>query len=80
VRIVVDLNRCSGYAQGAFSAPDVSRLNGQKALVYDPCPDDVERQWILRAAAACPVQAIIVDREEGLSATSRIGRQQLPIE
>ena len=32
--------------------------------MYDPNPDDSQRQRVLRAAASCPVQAIIVDRLE----------------
>lgn len=62
MRLVVDLNRCLGYAQCVFLAPDVFRLNGQEALMYDPNPDDAKRLRVLRAAAACPVQAIVVDR------------------
>jgi ferredoxin len=62
MRLVVDLNRCLGYAQCVFLAPDVFRLNGEEALMYDPNPDDAKRLRILRAAAACPVQAIVVDR------------------
>src|SRR5215469_5348374 len=62
MRIVVDLNRCLGYAQCVFLAPDVFRLNGEEALMYDPNPDDTKRLRVLRAAAACPVQAIVVDR------------------
>ena len=31
-------------------------------LLYDPNPDDARRLRVLRAAAACPVQAIVVDR------------------
>ena len=30
--------------------------------MYDPNPDDAKRLLVLRAAAACPVQAIVVDR------------------
>jgi ferredoxin len=36
--------------------------------MYDPNPDDATRLKVLRAAAACPVQAILVehlgDKEE----------------
>ena len=65
MRIVVDLNRCLGYAQCVFLAPDVFQLNGEEALMYDPNPDDAKRLRVLRAAAACPVQAIEVDRLDG---------------
>jgi ferredoxin len=62
VRIVVDLNRCLGYAQCVPLAPGVLKLIGEEVLSYDPNPDDTQRLRVLRAAASCPVQAIIVDR------------------
>jgi ferredoxin len=62
MRIAVDLNRCQGYAQCVPLAPEVLQLHGEEALMYDPSPDDSLRQQVLRAAASCPVQAIIVDR------------------
>jgi ferredoxin len=65
MRIVVDLNRCLGYAHCVPLAPNVLKLSGEEALTYDPNPDDAERLRIARAAAACPVQAIIVDKLDG---------------
>jgi ferredoxin len=62
MRIVVDLNRCLGYAQCVPLAPDVLQLSGEEALMYDPNPDDAQRLRVLRAAASCPVQAIVVDQ------------------
>jgi ferredoxin len=62
MRIVVDLNRCQGYAQCCFLAPKVFKLAGEEALMYDPAPDEAQREQVLRAAAACPVQAILIDR------------------
>ena len=61
MRIVVDLNRCLGYAQCAFLAPDTFKLTGDEALTYESNPDDEHRTHVLRAAAACPVRAITVD-------------------
>jgi ferredoxin len=61
MRIVVDLAICQGYAQCCFLAPETFRFNGQEALMYVPEPDDGRRLEVLRAAAACPVQAIAVD-------------------
>jgi ferredoxin len=61
MRIVVDLNRCQGYGQCAFLAPGVFDLHGEEVLMYDPGPDETERLPVLRAAAACPVQAIRVE-------------------
>jgi ferredoxin len=66
MRLVVDLNRCQGFAQCVFLAPDVFELYGEEALRYDPNPDDGRRLRVLRAAAACPVQAILVEQlDEG---------------
>ena len=61
MRLVVDLNKCQGYAQCVPLAPEVLQLVGEEALVYDPNPDDPQRQRVLRAAASCPVQAIILE-------------------
>jgi len=62
MRLVVDLTRCQGYGQCAFLAPEVFRMRGHEALMDDPEPDEGQREGVLRAAAACPVQAIRVDR------------------
>lgn len=61
MRLVVDLNKCQGYAQCVPLAPEVFKLLGEEALAYDPNPDDSQRQRVLRAAASCPVQAIILE-------------------
>jgi len=76
MRLVVDLNRCEGYAQCAFLAPDVFTMHGEEALLYDAAPDDTLRDRVARAAAACPVQAIVVEPETSdISETSRIPAQ-----
>jgi NADPH-dependent 2,4-dienoyl-CoA reductase/sulfur reductase-like enzyme/ferredoxin len=61
MKIVVDLTRCQGYAQCAFAAPEVFTIRGDEALLYDPEPDDTQREKLVQAAAACPVQAILLD-------------------
>ncbi|MFE6170732.1 ferredoxin [Streptomyces sp. NPDC056464] len=61
MRIAVDLNRCQGYAQCAFLAPEVFAMHGEEALLYDPEVDETQREKLAQAAAACPVQAILVD-------------------
>ncbi|MGI8312123.1 ferredoxin [Saccharopolyspora hattusasensis] len=62
MRIVVDLDRCQAYAQCVFLAHETFRLSGAEALTYEPNPDDARRLQAQRAAAACPVQAIVMDR------------------
>jgi ferredoxin len=62
MRIVVDLNRCQSYGQCVFAAPTVFRLHGEEALEYDYEPDEALRIQVERAAAACPVQAISIER------------------
>ena len=64
MRLVVDLNKCQGYAQCVPLAPQVLKLLGEEALAYDPNPDESQRQQVLRAAASCPGQAIIVEVDQ----------------
>lgn len=63
MRVIVDLTRCQGYGQCAFLAPDSFMMNGEEALMYNTDPSDDQRERILQAAAACPVQALLVDRD-----------------
>jgi ferredoxin len=62
MRLIVDLNRCQGFAQCVFLAPDVFELHGEETLIYDLNPDDTQWLRVLRAAAACPVQAIVFEK------------------
>ena len=70
MRVVVDLTRCQGYAQCAFLAPDVFRMRGNEALMDDQEPGEAQRERVLRAAAACPVQALRVDRIDARDAAA----------
>jgi ferredoxin len=65
MKIVVDLNRCQGYAQCAFLAPSVFEIHGEEALLYTPLATAHEREGVRRAAASCPVQAILIEDETG---------------
>ncbi|MEU3466356.1 ferredoxin [Streptomyces sp. NPDC006687] len=65
MRLVVDLNRCQGYAQCAFLAPDVFAMHGEESLLYDPQPSDDQHDDVVRAAHACPVRAILLDAMNG---------------
>src|SRR5438876_10557920 len=60
LQVAVDLNRCQGYAQCCFLAPEVFELHGQEALWFDPAPEPAQRDRVRAAAAACPVQAISI--------------------
>ncbi|MEU6406596.1 ferredoxin [Streptomyces sp. NPDC046985] len=83
MRLVVDLNRCQGYAQCAFLAPEVFTMHGEEALVYNPRADDELKEKVARAVAACPVQAITADglddgpyrREHGAVSVSVAGQE-----
>ncbi|KUN88357.1 ferredoxin [Streptomyces bungoensis] len=75
MRLVVDLNKCQGYAQCAFLAPDVFALHGEEALLYDPRAAEEQRERLARAVAACPVQAITADGLDGAGgATAEAGQ------
>lgn len=68
MRIVVDLTRCQGYAQCVFLAPRVFELYGEEALRYTPAVPDDQVGRVRQAAAACPVQAILLGEEVGAGA------------
>ncbi|WP_308307271.1 ferredoxin [Streptomyces sp. ISL-10] len=57
----MDLNRCQGYAQCAFLAPEVFVMHGEEGLLYNPEADEAQREKLAQASAACPVQAILLD-------------------
>jgi ferredoxin len=63
MRIVVDLTRCQGYAQCVFLAPEVFELHGDETLSYDPAVPGDQLERVRQAAAACPVQAILLGEE-----------------
>ena len=67
-RLVVDLNRCQSYGQCVFAAPTVFRFHGMESLEYDYAPDASSWVEVRRAAAACPVQAILVEQLDGTGA------------
>jgi NADPH-dependent 2,4-dienoyl-CoA reductase/sulfur reductase-like enzyme/ferredoxin len=72
MKLVVDLTRCQGFGQCAFLAPDVFQMRGREALWNNPEPDDAQHERVLRAAAACPVQAIRVERIDATDAAASL--------
>ncbi|ANP56919.1 ferredoxin [Streptomyces griseochromogenes] len=75
MRLVVDLNKCQGYAQCAFLAPDVFAMHGEESLVYNPRAEAEQRERLARAVAACPVQAITADGLDGADERAASGRE-----
>ncbi|ARF59212.1 ferredoxin [Streptomyces gilvosporeus] len=63
MRTVVDLTRCQGYAQCVFLAPEVFQLHGEEGLLYAPAVPEDQVERVRQAAAACPVQAILLGEE-----------------
>ncbi|WP_329566794.1 ferredoxin [Streptomyces sp. NBC_01361] len=61
MRLVADPNRCQGFAQCAFLAPDVFALHAREALLFTSRFDEVLREQGEQAAAARPVQTMLVD-------------------
>ncbi|MEU4038235.1 ferredoxin [Streptomyces collinus] len=75
MRLVVDLNKCQGYAQCAFLAPDVFAMHGEESLIYNPRADEEQRERLARAVAACPVQAITADGLDGVGGSTASARE-----
>ncbi|MEZ4521520.1 MAG: ferredoxin [Thermomicrobiales bacterium] len=64
LRVEVEEGRCIGVASCEVCAPTVFRLNHFRiAEVLDP--SSASREKILEAAMDCPVDAIIVETEDG---------------
>jgi ferredoxin len=64
LRIEVDEGRCIGVANCEVCAPLVFRLNAFRiAEVIDP--EGADEETILAAAMDCPVDAIIVESDDG---------------
>lgn len=81
MKLVVDLNKCQSYGQCVFAAPAVFRFHNEESLEFDYTPDDALREQVEQAAAACPVQAIILGGSQEEIALERppidgIGKKQ----
>jgi ferredoxin len=61
VKITVDMNLCESHGQCVFAAPEVFSFDNDDYLVYDaqPSPDLYDK--VVKAAAVCPVRAILVE-------------------
>ena len=61
VRITVDRDKCQGYAQCEFEAPDLFHLDETSTSVPAADVDESRRADAERAADVCPMQAITVE-------------------
>ena len=65
LRIVIDRDQCVGFADCAKEAPEGFKLDADTIAVF-VAPEVVERERLLRACDACPVDAITVYDEAGV--------------
>jgi ferredoxin len=59
LRIVIDRDQCVGFGDCVKEAPEGFRLDEELVAVFER-PESVERERLLRACDACPVDAITV--------------------
>ena len=64
LRIVIDRDQCVGFGDCAKEAPEGFKLDEDTLAVF-VAPEAVERERLLRACDACPVDAITVYDESG---------------
>ena len=64
LRIVIDRDQCVGFGDCAKEAPEGFKLDADTIAVFVE-PEVVERERLLRACDACPVDAITVWNETG---------------
>ncbi len=64
LRVRIDRDLCVGFADCIGEAPEAFRLDDGGTVVF-VCPEDVERERLIRASDFCPVDAITVWDEAG---------------
>ncbi|MFC0865474.1 ferredoxin [Sphaerimonospora cavernae] len=67
MRIDVDMNLCESHGQCVFAAPDVFSFDDEDTLTYTAVVDDTRRDAVARAAATCPVRAILIADNNAVS-------------
>ncbi len=65
LRIVIDRDQCVGFGDCVKEAPEGFKLDDETVAVF-VAPEAVERERLLRACDACPVDAITVYDEAGV--------------
>ncbi len=64
LRVVIDRDQCVGFGDCVKEAPEGFKLDDETVVGFVQ-PERVERERLLRACDACPVDAITVYDEEG---------------
>jgi len=64
LRVVIDRDQCVGFGDCVKEAPEGFKLDEDTVAVF-VTPDAVERERLLRACDACPVDAITVYDGDG---------------
>ena len=65
LRIVIDRDQCVGFGDCVKEAPEGFKLDDDTVAIFVR-PEAVERERLLRACDACPVDAISVYDESGM--------------
>lgn len=65
LRVVIDRDQCVGFGDCVTEAPEGFELDDDTVAVFVN-PEAVERERLLRACDACPVDAITVYDERGV--------------
>lgn len=64
LRVVIDRDQCVGFGDCVKEAPEGFKLDADTVATF-VAPEAVERERLLRACDACPVDAITVYDEAG---------------
>ena len=64
LRIRIDRTLCVGFGECVSAAPEAFALDGEDVAVFMK-PEQVERDRLLKACDACPVDALTVWDETG---------------
>ena len=64
LRVRIDRTLCVGFGDCVTAAPDAFVLDNEDIAVFR-APEAVDRSCLLRACAACPVDALTVWGEDG---------------
>ncbi|HYR31505.1 MAG TPA: ferredoxin [Gemmatimonadales bacterium] len=64
LRVVIDRDQCVGFGDCVKEAPEGFKLDEDTVAVF-VAPEAVERERLLRACDACPVDAISVWDSDG---------------